>query len=104
MTSNKFDDIFGAARQNKPEPTVEPIEKSVAKPKAQSSKSSNQPAPTKSPWSQFEPQEKEPTVRLNVDISISMNDRLAEKARQYRIPKTELVRRLLEWSLDESSE
>ena len=101
MTSNKFDDIFGAAKQSKPpKQEAEP----VAKPKAQPSKSAKESTSAKSPWSQFEPQKKEATVRLNVDIPISMNDRLADKARQYRIPKTELVRRLLEWSLDSSSE
>lgn len=100
MTSNKFDDIFGAAKQSKPSKQDEPADK----PKAQPSKTAKPSEPAKSPWSQFEPQEKEATIRLNVDIPISMNDRLADKARQYRIPKTELVRRLLEWSLDESSE
>ena len=98
MTSNKFDDIFGAAKQS--QPTQPPADE----PKAQSSKPTQKSASAKSPWAQFKPQEKEPTVRLNVDIPISMNDRLADKARQYRIPKTELVRRLLEWSLDKSNE
>lgn len=47
--------------------------------------------------------EREPTIRLNIDIPVSGNDRLAEKARKLSKPKTELVRRLLEWALDESS-
>lgn len=56
------------------------------------------------PWSDIEATEREPTIRLNVDIPLSLNDKLAEKARRLRKPKTELVRRLLEWALDESSE
>lgn len=50
---------------------------------------------------EFEVPELEPTVRLNADISIELNDALAQKAHKYRIPKTELVRRLLRWGLDE---
>jgi len=52
----------------------------------------------------MEPEAKEPTVRLNVDIPISLNDLLGAKARKLRKPKTELVRRLLEWALDDSVE
>ncbi|HEY9659126.1 MAG TPA: hypothetical protein V6C65_11785 [Allocoleopsis sp.] len=57
-----------------------------------------------SPWADLQSPEKTATVRLNVDIPIELNDRLAEKARQLRKPKTELVRRLLEWALKESDE
>lgn len=56
------------------------------------------------PWAELKAEEREPTIRLNVDIPVSINDKLAEKARQLRKPKTELVRRLLEWALDESDE
>jgi len=62
------------------------------------------PTPKPTPWSNMEATEREPTIRLNVDIPLSLNDKLAEKARKLRKPKTELVRRLLEWALDESSE
>jgi hypothetical protein len=62
------------------------------------------PTPKVTPWSDMEATEREPTIRLNVDIPLSLNDKLAEKARRLRKPKTELVRRLLEWALDESSE
>ncbi len=57
-----------------------------------------------SPWDDLQPVEREATVRLNVDIAISLNDKLAEKARQLRKPKTELVRHLLEWALEHSIE
>jgi len=63
----------------------------------------NNPTPKPTPWSDLEATEREPTIRLNVDIPLSLNDKLAEKARRLRKPKTELVRRLLEWALDESS-
>ena len=56
------------------------------------------------PWANLEAPEREATIRLNVDIPVGLNDRLAEKARKLRKPKTELVRRLLEWALDESNE
>lgn len=62
------------------------------------------PTPKPAPWSGIEATEREPTIRLNVDIPLSLNDKLAEKARRLRKPKTELVRRLLEWALDESDE
>ena len=62
------------------------------------------PTPKPAPWSGIETTEREPTIRLNVDIPLSLNDKLAEKARKLRKPKTELVRRLLEWALDESGE
>ena len=58
----------------------------------------------KSPWDNLQPIEREATVRLNVDIAVSLNDKLAEKARQLRKPKTELVRHLLEWALEYSNE
>lgn len=57
-----------------------------------------------SPWADLKGPEREPTIRLNVDIPISLNDRLAAKARELRKPKTELVRHLLEWALNSSSE
>lgn len=92
----KWDDIFSAAK-----PGDKP-----AKPPASPAPA---PAPatgrSETPWADLEPPEKEATVRLNVDIPISVNDALADKARQLRKPKTELVRKLLEWALsDELSE
>jgi hypothetical protein len=85
--------VFGSdeLEQEAPKPTVEQPQ---AEPKQ----------PPKSPWGDIEAPEKEATIRLNVDIPISLNDRLGAKARQMRKPKTELVRRLLEWALDESNE
>ncbi|MBD2425578.1 hypothetical protein [Phormidium sp. FACHB-1136] len=94
----KWDDIFSAAKQ----PTTEE-EPAIASPAPEAT---TPPAalPSSTPWADLEPAAKEPTVRLNVDIPISLNDLLAAKARKLRKPKTELVRRLLEWALDESLE
>ncbi len=106
--AEKWDDIFNAAKaQPKAEEThvadssqaKAPQSKGKAKPSRSSKLES-----VESPWSDLEPEEKEPTVRLNVDIPMSLNDLLAEKARRLRKPKTELVRHLLKWALDESNE
>lgn len=105
----KWDDIFSAAQnQAPPSPEVEAdsqIETPKAKPKAQPKQSRQPQGVVKAtPWGDLQPEAKEPTVRLNVDIPISLNDKLAEKARELRKPKTELVRRLLEWALNDSNE
>lgn len=94
----KWDDIFSAAKQptTEDEPTVTPPAPTPQTPPAS--------LPSSTPWADLEPVAKEATVRLNVDIPISLNDLLAAKARKLRKPKTELVRRLLEWALDESVE
>lgn len=90
--------VFGENMSDLPKPDVE-----------NPSSISREPSKTKSsekadPWADLETPEREATIRLNVDIPIALNDRLAEKARKLRKPKTELVRRLLEWALDESNE
>lgn len=77
---------------------AQPASSTPPPPAAQTSSTS------KSPWDDLQPIEREATVRLNVDIAVSLNDKLAEKARQLRKPKTELVRRLLEWALEHSIE
>ena len=85
--ADRFDDIFSAAQHspdsgaNQTEPASSPTEK------------------PSNPWDALTPPEKEATKRLNVDIPLSLDDLLSEKARQLRKPKTELVRRLLEWAL-----
>jgi hypothetical protein len=53
-----------------------------------------------SPWKGLKPEEREPKVRLNVDIDEDLNDLLAEKARKLKKSKSELVRVLLKWSLN----
>ncbi|GAQ00102.1 hypothetical protein [Leptolyngbya sp. NIES-2104] len=90
--------VFGetvpeAAKPESETPTVPPKELTQAKSSEKAS-----------PWADLEAPEREATIRLNVDIPVALNDRLAEKARKLRKPKTELVRRLLEWALDESNE
>jgi hypothetical protein len=48
----------------------------------------------------MQPEEKAATIRLNVDIPIGLNDKLAERARTLRTSKSDLVRKLLEWALE----
>ena len=118
MPSN-FDDVFKAVNQDKQE---EPEEKSSAKKPATKRKSTTKGTASKkttakartskktptakskaaSPWDGLEVQKRDPTVRLNLDIKESLNDELIDRARQYRITKAELVRRLLEWGLDQA--
>ena len=97
--AEKWDDIFTAAKK---QPTKE--EPTVATPPPKAKAPTPKPQPSAAPWTDMEPEAKEPTVRLNVDIPVSLNDLLATKARELRKPKTELVRRLLEWALNESVE
>lgn len=101
MSSN-FDEIFQSVESAKKQPSKEKMPDSKPT-QSKTQKPSSQPT-TASPWAEFEEPELEPTTRLNVDIKLSLNDALAEKARKYRIPKTELVRRLLEWALEQSPE
>lgn len=82
----KWDDIFDAAKPSDDRPEATP---STTTPKKAD------------PWSELEPEAKEATVRLNVDIPISINDALAAKARRLKQPKTVLVRKLLEWALSD---
>lgn len=93
---------------NKRKPLDDTFEKRFVFGDSPASSPSSEPAkidnPTQNPWAELKADEREPTIRLNVDIPLSLNDKLAEKARKLRKPKTELVRRLLEWALDESSE
>ena len=53
-----------------------------------------------SPWEELEPEEREPKVRLNVDIDEDLNDLLAEKARKLKKSKSELERVLLDRALN----
>lgn len=90
MATN-FNDIFSAAGQT-----------AAANTKTSPSKKKTPPNPTTKadPWGGIDAPEKQATVRLNVDIDISLNEKLAAKAREKGVPKTELVRKLLEWALE----
>jgi hypothetical protein len=117
----RFDDIFNAVKDQQPEPIAESREAAIAEsPTAKTAKEGKRPAARTSEraavkgnksqtkaldfWSDLEPEAQEATVRLNVDIPIRLNDKLAEKARKLRQPKTELVRKLIEWAMNDSSE
>jgi Ribbon-helix-helix protein, copG family len=96
-SESRFDDIFSAASNL--EVRDEPVPKS--KPTKSSTKPSQQKTNTKPNdfWADFE--DKDDRTRLNVDIPNELNERLSAKARKLGQPKTALVRRLIEWALDE---
>ena len=52
-------------------------------------------------WEGVEPEERKPKVRINVDIDEDLNDRLVEKARKLKKSKSEIIRVLLDRTLDE---
>jgi hypothetical protein len=52
-----------------------------------------------SPWEELEAEDRYPKVKLSVDINEDLDDLLAEKARELKKSKSELVKELLEWSL-----
>ena len=52
-------------------------------------------------WEGLEPEERRPKIRINVDVDVDLNDRLAEKARKLKKTKSELLRVLLDRALDE---
>lgn len=98
MPSN-FDDIFKAAKGDTPKPAEKPPEKPKAKAKPKTPEAES-PSPKPDPWAELTPEKKEPTIRLNVDIPIALNDKLADKARELRKSKSDLVRELLKWALE----
>lgn len=91
MATN-FDDIFNAAKQPEQPETKKPADELQSTPKPL--------LPKSAPWAELEPEEKEPTIRLNVDIPVGLNDKLSERAYSYRKSKSELVRMLLVWALE----
>jgi Ribbon-helix-helix protein, copG family len=109
MSNGRFDDIFSAASnvtvQEEPQPKSKPVSKPASK---STSKSSTKVPQSKSDpkakdfWLDFE--DKEDRIRLNVDISNALNDKLSEKAKRLGQSKSVLVRRLIEWALDDANE
>lgn len=100
MSSSRFDDIFSAASnvtvKDEPQQKIKPAK-----------------SPTKVPQSKADPrakdfwldlEDKEDRIRLNVDISNALNDKLSAKAKRLGQSKSVLVRRLIEWALDEKNE
>ena len=51
-------------------------------------------------WEGLEPEERRPKIRINVDVDVDLNDRLAEKARKLNKSKSEIIRVLLDRALD----
>ncbi|PSO62347.1 MAG: hypothetical protein BRC39_06225 [Cyanobacteria bacterium QH_7_48_89] len=51
-------------------------------------------------WEGLEPEERRPKIRINVDVDVNLNDRLAEKARKLNKSKSEIIRVLLDRALD----
>ena len=90
-----FDDIFAAASGDASKAPGKP------QPEKRTKASKKEAAPAKpDPWSEMQPPEREATIRLNLDIPLSLNDKLAAKAAGLRTSKAELVRKLLEWALE----
>lgn len=91
--------VFGDSEPEQPTPTPNTQHPTGEQPKPEPKQ-----LPKSSPWGGIEAPEREATIRLNVDIPVSLNDQLAAKARQLRKPKTELVRILLAWALTQDDE
>ena len=102
MSNGRFDDIFSAASnvtvKDEPQPQSNPVTSTKLPKKASQSKTDPK---AKDFWSDFE--DKEDRIRLNVDISNALNDKLSAKAKRLGQSKSELVRRLIEWALDEEN-
>lgn len=105
MSSSRFDDIFSAASNVPVKDEVEQKAKPTSQPTTKS--------PVKIPQSKADPkakdfwldlEDKEDRIRLNVDISNALNDKLSAKAKRLGQSKSLLVRRLIEWALDEKNE
>lgn len=52
-------------------------------------------------WQEVAQPERVATIRLNFDIPVELDDKLKAKARENNTTKTALVRKLLEFMLDE---
>lgn len=105
MSSSRFDDIFNAASNVPIKDEAEQKIKPASEPTTKS--------PTKVPQSKADPrakdfwldlEDKEDRIRLNVDISNALNNKLSAKAKRLGQSKSVLVRRLIEWALDEKNE
>jgi hypothetical protein len=102
MSESRFDDIFDAVTSEPKQPTPATPKAKVAKKQAPE----NPPAQLANPnsshvndfWSSMDNADK---IRLNVDIPIPLNERLSAKAKKLKQTKSELVRRLIEWALEE---
>lgn len=53
-------------------------------------------------WSSLEECKSESTIRLNLDIPISLNVKLVQSAQRLNMTKAELVRRLIEWAFKDT--
>ena len=93
--ANRFDDILGAAEKTDEE------QPKTSKTKKKPKKSRNTPDDL---WAALEAPEREPSIRLNLDIPIGLNDAITDKARALRTSKAEVIRKLLEWAFEYKSE
>ncbi len=102
MSNGRFDDIFSAASnpsvEDEPEQKTKLNSKPASKSQAKVPQSKSDPK-AKDFWLDLE--DKEDRIRLNVDISNALNDKLSAKAKILGQSKSLLVRRLIEWALDE---
>jgi hypothetical protein len=100
MSDSRFDDIFDAVTseiKKSDQSNTVPSQTRVGKKKATNSKSEQgESSQVDDFWSSMN---KPDMIRLNVDISTALNKRLSAKAKKLKQTKSELVRRLIEWSL-----
>jgi predicted DNA-binding protein len=108
MSKGRFDDIFSAASnvtvEDEPQPKIEPVSKPTTKTTAKPAKVPQSKSDPKAKDFWLDLENKEDRIRLNVDISNALNDKLSEKAKKLGQSKSLLVRRLIEWALDERNE
>jgi hypothetical protein len=103
--SDRFDDIFDVVSSK--EPVVSNSGKSnsdssqAKKSKKLVSEQKDAQLPTSQVDAFWSSLDNPDTIRLNVDIPLPLNDRLSAKAKTLKQSKSELVRRLLEWALDD---
>jgi hypothetical protein len=103
--SDRFDDIFDAVASKEPvvsKPGKSPSDSSpVKKSKKMVTEQKEVQPPTSQVDAFWSSLDNPDTIRLNVDIPLPLNDRLSAKAKTLKQSKSELVRRLLEWALDD---
>ena len=91
----RFDNMLGNVRKAKEEPRSEKVSE-----KALDSKDNGDDVKAQF-WQEVAQPERVATIRLNFDIPVELDDKLKAKARANNTTKTALVRKMLEFMLDE---
>ena len=98
MSESRFDDILSAASNLIVEDEPQPVSKPSSKSPAEVSELKSDPE-AKDFWLDLE--DREDRIRLNLDIPNALNDKLSERAKKLGQSKSVLVRRLIEWALND---